>query len=250
MKRPTQLGLICALAWLAPASAQIGPLPGLNPFPFPITGAVGIVPPASLGTATSTGVQSSNQVTTVANILLNDLVVVVVQINSSGALPTVSGVSDGINTYTKATSIASASVDTEIWYKAGASPVAAGATITATWSGANTGAGAGHAILAARVGGVVTVSPLDKVATQQTTTASPTVTTAALAQANEIAIAMSFSQDTTYTQASGFSAINNANSSGNLLQFAYEIVNSTAAVTFAPTWSISSSTNTLIATFK
>lgn len=245
LKRMILPAQILALA-LLPAGAQVGPLPGGGPLPFAST----LQPPVSLGTSTSTGVQSSNQVTTTTGILSGDLVVVVVQINSNAALPTVASVSDGTNSYTKATSIASATVDEEIWYVSGAAAVGSGATLRATWSGSNSGAGAAHAILAARVAGVVPTSALDKVATQQTTTASPSVTTAALAQASEIAFAVAFSSDSTYTQAAGFTAISNTSQSGNLNQFAYMQVNSTAAITFAPSWASSTSTNTLIATFK
>lgn len=236
-------GLIFALALSSQAAAQSIPFPGPG-------GVAGIGVPVSLGTNTSTGVQSSNQITTTANILSGDLVVVAVQINGSSAPPTVASVSDGTNSYTKAVSIASAGIDEEIWYVSGAVAVGSGAILKATWSGSNAGAGAAHAILAARAAGVIPTSAIDKVASQQTTTATPSVTTAVLAQTPEIAFAVAFSGDSTYTQASGFSSISNTSLSGNLNQFAYQLLSSTAAVTFAPSWASSTSTNTLIATFK
>lgn len=209
--------------------------------------------PTSLGSVTSaSGNTSSIVITTTAAIAAGNLAVVVIQVPSN-TLITVSSVSDGTNSYSLAVAKNDgANFDHEIWYKENASAVASGASITATLSGATTG-GNGYGAEAFQVGGIVTSSSLDKTATQNAVTATPSVTTAALSQAIEIAIGASFCDGgtRTYTEASGFTNLFNL-TPGTALRVGvgYQIVASTSAITYAPTFSGANGTQTLIATFK
>lgn len=242
-----RLLLILAL-WLQINSvfAQSLPMPGPG-------GVAGIGQPISLGTRSISGVTSTCNLTTIANIVAGDLVFVVVQV-ASNPLRTVASVGDGINTYSVAAAINNgAQFDNEIWYIENALAVGSGATITVTLSGATDNNGC--AVEAGRVVGIKSASSLDKIATQSASTASPTVTTAALAQTSEIAIAASYtaSAPATFTESAGFTTMVNALAVGNSdgkISTSYRLTSATTAVTYAPTWSAALSTNTAIATFK
>jgi len=209
--------------------------------------------PTSIGTVTSaTGNTASIVITTSANIDATNLVVVFVHIPSD-ALITVSSVSDGTNTYAKAAAIDNgANFDSEIWYKEGATAVGSGGSITITLSGTTTGNN-GYGAEAVKVTGIATTSALDKTATQNASTASPSVTTATLSQADEIAFGTSMQGNglTTYTEAATFTNLFNVTPGAiNRAGDGYKIVAATTAVTYAPTFSASRSTQTVLATFK
>lgn len=205
--------------------------------------------PVSIGTSTSTGVHSSNAVTTTVNILNGDLVVVAIEINSNAAVPTVSTVSDGTNTYTFAARATPTNENNEIWYCSNCVAVSSGATITANWSGSNGGAGAAHSIAACRISGIVAASALDKTNTQAGALASPSTTTGVLSQAVEIVIGY-FCAQGAETQSAGFANINSTNQSGNLNFLDYQIVSSTASVTYNPSQPSAVTESLVVATFK
>lgn len=210
--------------------------------------------PTSIGTVNTAGNTSSIVITTTAAILAGNLVVVAVQIPSN-ALRTVSSVSDGTNTYSLAKSLNDgANYAVELWYCANAAAVNPGASLTITLSGATTGSN-GYAAQAFQVNGVALVSPLDVTSSQNATTASPTTTTATLAQSVEIAFGVSYRVvgTNTYTEASGFTNLDTTTTIGGSAgraALAYRITAATTAVTYAPTWSGSAVTLTILATFK
>lgn len=207
--------------------------------------------PSSIGSVTSAAANTSTIViTTTAAIVVGNLVVVAIQVPSN-TLITVSSVSDGTNSYSLAVAKNdSANYDLEIWYKANAAAVSSGASLTATLSGATTGSN-GYGAEAVQVAGIYPVTPLDQIASQNSTTASPTVTTSALAAPNEIAIGASFQNGgtRTYTEDAGFTNLFNL-APGNTLRagVGYKLV--TSAPTYAPTFSGSNGNQTVVATFK
>jgi hypothetical protein len=211
--------------------------------------------PETLGEINTAGNTAAIVITTAAAILSGDLVVVIVQIPSN-ALRTVTGVSDGTNTYTNvpgATINDGANFDLEFWYIANAAAVGSGASITATLSGATTGSN-GYAGQAYRVSGV-SAAPLDQDEEQLATTANPTVTTGTLAQANEIAFGCSYQVggNNTATEDAEFTTLEATTAVGAVagkVLVSYKITTATTALTYNPTWSGSQPTLTAIATFK
>lgn len=238
-------------AWLLLAcvalNAQMLPMVG---------GSAGIGAPVGNGTRTISGVVSSCNVTTLAATVLGELLLASVQVvSNSPTNVTVSSVNDGTNAYTLAKRIQDASniYNNELWYKANAAAVGSSATITITFSATTNNNGC--AAQAAHAKGY-SATPLDVTASQSATTATPSVTTATLAQAAELAYGSSYitsTGSTPYTEASGFTNISNAlavgNGNGNVSN-AYRLTAATTAVTYAPTWNALNLTNTLIATFK
>lgn len=215
--------------------------------------------PVNLGvTGTSgDGVTSAFGVATVAAIPGGDLVVLAIVIVNQTAAVTVSSVSDGTNTYSKAVSGndgAANPVDLEIWYCQNALAVGSGATITATLSGAVT-SGFPVAMAAAYVSGVATSGAADKSATafDAAGATNVTMTTAALAHASEIAFGATYigsSSTLTETESNGFANVNHiVVGSGIELALDYVIESSAAAVTYNPTWSQSHTVGGVVATF-
>jgi SPRY domain len=227
---------------------------GTNGFYLPFTGNSQTASPVvSLGSATSTGVQSSNSFTTTSSIAIGDLVVVGVQIGSNTTVPTVSSVSDGsANIYSLAKrSTAYGNTVTEIWYTKATAAVSSGATITATWSGSNGGLGAAHAIMGAKATGVgISASPLDVAVTANATTTTPTLSSGSLSQANEIVFAFSAGQASVTNWSPNFNNIVNTFQSGNYNQLSYNLPISTSAVSDAPVFSSSTPTTLTVCSFK
>ncbi len=210
--------------------------------------------PATLGSSTSTGVQSSNTLTLAHNIQTGDLVVVAVEIQSNlVSIPTVSSMSDGTNNYSFAQrfngTIAGIDIDTEMWYCANCSAIATSTVLTATWSGSNAGAGTSQSIQAARVSGIATSSPLDAAPTPQNGTASsPTLATGTLAQAAEAIFGFVWcGAGNAIGQASGFTNLSTTSQSGFTSSLDYDVVSSTNSVTYGPT-NIGTAGETLIVT--
>lgn len=212
--------------------------------------------PASLGSAANGAVGAgvgSVSMTTTANIVAGDLVVVGVAFGTNSSSLAAS-MSDGTNTYTKAdtTGLFSAS-ELSLWYCANAAAVASGASITCTLSVATSGTGNAVAMEAARVtslGGV----PLDKVA-HNSNIASPTsvtATTAALTLAPELSIGVAVALGSaSYSGASGFTnLINVSDGVSSRIALDYQQTSSTAAVAYAPTYNASSRMGGVVATFK
>jgi len=251
MRKPIALSflsLFVALGALANPSATQQPLM----LGQTIGPAIGV--PASIATtAIWSTAQTVRTLTTTSNIVSGDLVIVAVSYYT-GTGASVSTVSDGTNSYSLGVSARGASgtpAAVELWYKSNASAVGSGATITLTFTSGT----AGGNLAAARVTGINTSSPLDKTATDVTTTSTPTVTTAALTQTNEIAFGIQGGYNqTTYTVASGFTNIMSSNNTGQVvLGLDYKVVASTSAITYQPTSSGGggpASMGAAVATFK
>lgn len=234
------------------------------PFPGPGGGA-GTIPigtPVSIGSNEQSTI-SSLTMTTSGAIPAGSLALVFIEINKSTAI-SVSSVSDGTNSYTLArtsTWDVNTFVTYEIWYKANASAVGSGATITATLSAT---AGNTNLIAAAYVTGVLTSSPLDKVNSGTTGCSglSPNSgSTGTLTIANEIVFGGTGGYVSPVTAAvisvesSGFTQLHNVVGSSTrfLNHTAYRIVNATTAQTYNPTVGGSATAScfgTVIASFK
>lgn len=236
------------------------PLALAQSIPFPGPGAASSAPigtPQSLGTSNaSVGIVSTTTLVTTANILSGDLAVVCVNMNTNNSV-TAASVSDGTNTYTKAigSGIYGVVTETTLWYKANASAVGSGATITVTLSAPTTGATNGFAVGAGRVTGVIAV-PIDKTAAGTAGAGtSATTTTAALSQANEIGWGCGgmIAASGTYGSATGFTNLNHTENltSNTFAALDYKVVAATTALTFTPTWTVAGSrAAATIGTFK
>lgn len=217
-----------------------------------------IATPVTICTTSSAtvGTVSSFAGTTTANILAGDTVVVGVYLNTNNGVNTAS-VSDGTNSYTKAdTSGVFSATEISLWYKLNAAAVSSGASITATFNTAITsGASNGAAVFAARIPANALAMILD--AHTNNTAASATsvsATTAALAQTDEIAIgaACQAAGSNSYSGSTGFTNLASAQlaTGDGTPVLDYQILNSTSAVTYAPTWGGSGRCGCAIATFK
>lgn len=226
--------------------------------PFPGPGNSPAIVVVGIGSSSvSTGV-SSQSITTTAAINTGDLVVVAIGVVQPSGI-SVSSVSDGTNTYTKAVGAFNATtfLDTEIWYKANAAAVGSGATITATLSTGTSGSPG--VMAAARAGGTSTV-PLDKTNHTEYTTGSTLAsgTTGTLTQAKEVVFGVAYlynvSSQTTLTESSGFTnllAYTQGVSPFVAFNFAYQVVNATSALNYSPTPSQAvTGAGSNIATFK
>lgn len=217
------------------------------------SGVVPIGTPASIGSvsATYSNNLTTGTLTTTGAIPAGSLAVVFINVNANTA-PPITAVSDGTNTYVQDGTIAGTFGTTAIWYKENAAAVGSGATITVTFTATAAGAGNFYNIAAVTVTGILISSSLDKTATQSSVTATPTVTTAALAQANEIAFGASGDATvTTYTEDATFTNLFNFNASQRF-GVGYKIVAATTAVTYAPVFGAAggATTITVIGTYK
>jgi hypothetical protein len=240
--------LIYALLFLivlSAASAQIGPL-GVGPLPLVVT-------PAPIGTPVTIGTDcnpnpcninstsASASFITSANIVAGDTVIVATSAVGP-PLRSVTSVTDGTNTYSMVVGQQSVDTDVEMWACQNCLAVASGATLTVNYSGT-----ASIDVMAARIPGLVAAS-VDKTAGA----AGISATTATLSQTNEIAIG-TFQSFSPATEGTGFTSIPPAilhnTFNPNYQTFGYQIVNSTAAVTYtaAPN---SGRPIAVIATFK
>lgn len=198
--------------------------------------------PTSIGVGSFTGTVSGSSLTmtTSAAITAGNLVVLVVAMGSNST-PTVSSISDGTNSYTKAFGITggASTAILEIWYKANASAVGSGATVTVTLSGAMSGSSEGWVVQGYQVSGIDLTSPLDKTNTVTTNSTTPSTSSGTLTVPNEIIFGASYNNNgaRTYTTASGFtSLLTPIGSFGRSLGIDYKIVASTSTVTYQPTW--------------
>lgn len=205
-------------------------------FPFPFYRGPSTVPlanPTTLANFASSSVNTATPTTTTsAAIIAGQTVVIVVSLNPTANV-TVSSVSDGTNSYTKATSVyRTAGQGIEIWYKTSATAVGSGATITISLTG-STGAGGVVQIQALQFQGA---TALDVVATNSGIGATFTATTATLAQAAEMAIGASLNFSVApYVVGTGFTnLITNTTAGSSAVD--YKITSSTTAIAFNPTW--------------
>ncbi len=211
--------------------------------------------PVILGTATVAGSgQTSLAFLTSTSVPAGSLIAVSFAGLSGVSISTVSSVSDtGINTYTTAAISGGAlsdKIDVELWYVANANLVPSSTTMTVNFS-VSVGGGFGALISAAYVAGVATSLPKDQTATGSVTSASPSVTTGALAQASEIAIGAAMAGGSvTVTEASGFTSLVNTVTNTYQCVVDYSITSTTAAVTYNPQWNTSQQSGIVVATFK
>jgi len=238
--------LICATVL---AAAQVGQIPDWPPRTI-------VIP---LGTPQSLGVSgdvnnaaSTRTMTTTANIGAGDLAGFCLLLNNGSA--TVSSLSDGTNSYAKATSaINGTTKELGLWYKDNASAVGSGATVTATFNVGASGAPIVWTMIGWHVSGVA-VSPLDQIASNFTSMSSSSLssTTPSLSQANEIVAGCTAQvvSGTSYNGSAGFSNIDHVAPGSSLANADYKIVASTAASTYANNYSSSSTLFNAQATFK
>jgi hypothetical protein len=180
-------------------------------------------------------------------------------------MPTVSSISDGSNSYSKAAAIheddsaANRHSDHEIWYVANAASLPSSSTITVTIPAASQRVLS--AINGVQVSGILTSSPYDTAGATNsdggTLPSSPTVTTGTLAQANTIVFGANAndmpSVGGTFTEDASFTNLFNNNSEpfGSwAISLGYRIVGSTAAVTHNPSLSATGSWLEIAAPFK
>jgi hypothetical protein len=227
--------LLTALVWSVASLAQPVGFP-----PFAAPGNISIGTPQSLGYAGVFGGGAASQALNYsANVLSGDMLVACVNVSNAAAVTNTS-VSDGTNSYTLAEQATFGSgTFLNIWYKANASPVSSGTTLTASLSGGMSGTNVIQ-LGAWRVPGVIT-SPLDAVNQNKATSATTvTVSTGALAKANEIIAgcgAINNGATNTSYSASGFSTVLSGNPTGSnnyALGMSDLIVSTTTSVNFAP----------------
>jgi hypothetical protein len=218
----------------------------------------------ALGTPTSIGVNSfsgtvsgsSITMTTSAAITAGNLVVLIIALGSTSA-PSVSSISDGTNSYTKAWGTTTGTnVTLECWYKENASGVGSGATVTATLSGAMSGASEGWVLHGFQVAGAKTSASLDVAPAPSTSNSTtPSVATGTLAQANEIVFAASYNNNGNvgYTESSGFTNLYSGGGAiGKSVGIGYKITSVTTTSTYQPTWASTAAINMItgLASFK
>jgi hypothetical protein len=196
--------------------------------------------PTGLGSAYRTGAASAGQTTDVlttgASSAAGSLIVVFVMILSN-TLRTVASMTDSAgNTYSLARRTTDSTTCTvEIWYCANAAALAAGGTITATYSGATVGSN-GNSIAAASITGC-SATPVD-VSTGQSASGSSSISVAsgALAQDDEILIGHYYNPSGSSTESAGFSSVYANWGGGNTVGLiaSYKSVRSKSSVTYAP----------------
>lgn len=245
------------LAFLAGSvTAQIG-----FPVPGPGRASTAVVPigtPASVYNNFVTGTTgTSDTYTTTGTVATGDLVVIAVAQNQAATARTVSSVADSAgNTYTQATTsgLIGSQAEGSLWYKANATAMAIGGTITVTWSGATSALNA-KAVQAIKISTGIAASPLDKVQNAgSVSSSSASLVTATLSQANEIAIGVSAvfpGTQPAYTQPSGFTnALTLAVTGNGPVNLDYKVTSATTAVTYAPAWGSAGINVEALATFK
>lgn len=248
--------LFAILSLTIDAQAQGLPFPGPGmPASLPA-----IVTPTSLGCAAGTAASGSVTLTTLAAIPSGSLVVVGVIVGFSTA-QTITGVSDGTNSYTQAVHSswdATGDVVVDTWYKPNASAVSSSASLTATFSSTSLGATNVPVICAAVVSaGIIAAAPLDKTNTGKTNngTVYASGATATLSQANEIAFGFLgfYNASATVTEGSGFTSIVSTLNNGGghwSANLAYQIVAATTALNYQPSTSVNTFGAANLSTYK
>lgn len=170
-------------------------------------------------------------------------VIIIGLVNSAGTTRSISSVSDGTNSYTKAqaNSFTSGSFyDLEVWYAPNAAHVASGSTVTVTYSAADVHNST--SVVGVQIPAALAASPYDTAGAGATGGSnSPSVTTGTLGQSAEVVLGCNLiSLNATYTEDPGFINLFNVFSGGTGNQFlsvGYKLVSSTSAVTHNPSLS-------------
>jgi hypothetical protein len=198
--------------------------------------------------------------TTTAPIVAGNLAIVAFGNASNNGAATVS-VSDGTNSYTKAKNQGTATTNyAEVWYKANAAAVPSGSTISVTYASAPGGAPyERQVIIGAQSLNVITTSPLDQTAGANGTGSTVSVSIPALAQASEVIVCMWWvnqpgSPSSLTASGPGFTNVATGFDATNYpdgWSLDQKVTQSTAAVTYNPTWSSGNSgAPAACATFK
>ena len=200
----------------------------------------------NLGTNTFSAVTTVN-ITTTATSAAGGAILVVLSLAASSAWTCSDS---GGNTYIAlADNLYNTNRHLMMFYIANNALLASGGTITISWTTSAAGKCA-----ACYLAGAATVSPVDVIGTKATGTAtSSTVSTGTLAQSDELVVGIvsQTSDPGTWTEASGFTAINNPTAAtGDNPRWAYQVVASTASVTYAPSWLTSRAYGTNVYSFK
>jgi hypothetical protein len=198
----------------------------------------------SIGTPTkiaagSSGSSTLNIGTTAAIVAGNLVVVAIASNNSPSSFRTVSSISDGTNTYSKAFSFGSSATGVELWYVANALAVSSGATIAIHLSGSS----ANNAVaVAAQISGIKTVSPNDAAVNahlDQTGGGSnhPSLTSGTPAVASEIIFGVIGygNGSLVYSDNSPFASVGSVQSTAGV-GLGYRIISTRATVTYAPSF--------------
>lgn len=200
-------------------------------FTAQVLGAIGT--PTTLGSNNTGTSAASLTITTTGAIVAGNLVVVAIYV--IGTNPTVTSVSDGTNSYTRANNSLSGTGTGELWYKENASAVGSSASLTVNFGGTITTS----TIAAAQVSGIASSSSYDSAAAAAATGTSttPSATTGTLAQAEEIVFGVvTVGSTSTLTESAGFTNLYSlSNGAAVKLGLGYDIVAATTAVTYHPT---------------
>jgi hypothetical protein len=184
----------------------------------------------AIGTPTTLGSQNvggsaSCGITTTANIVAGNLVVVAFARNGTQGI---SSVSDPSNTYTAS---GQGQAFTDIWYCLNAVAVSSGSLITVQFAGSETEIFA----CAAQVSGITAYDSGAANGNNGNGT-SLSVTTGTLAKSSEIIFGAGGCKTTlTFTESSGFTNLYNLSNASASIALGYKIVFSNAAVTYNPT---------------
>jgi hypothetical protein len=183
--------------------------------------------------------------TTTAN---SPLGATIVAMFSTNMVLTLSSVTDSAgNTYTVGPTIQSgAGATCAIAYCVNAKALGSGGTITGTWSAAATNRG----VTAYSVTGIASVDVVGAGVFSASSVTSLSMSTGALAQANEVIFgALCVNTTAAGAAASGFTVGSYNATNDDIVPF-WQIVSSTASVTFNPTWTNSHNAAANLVTFK
>jgi len=190
--------------------------------------------PVSLGATSAAAGSATLVLTTTADAPVGTLIVVAVGYKNNGAI---SSVSDSAgNTYTGNTQTSSSNGSIRLFWTIVATDLPQGGTITATYSATANN----KLLIAANVSGIA-ASPADATVGATGTGTAPSVTSgtlnAAAATAGEIVFGVGeAAASETWSAEGGFTALATVNqSTTSSLHLAYQTVNATTALTYAPT---------------
>jgi hypothetical protein len=203
--------------------------------------------PTTLGSITG-GVVSSVAITTTANIVANNAVIVAVGILGVSG-PQVASITDGTNNYypTQALQAEGTTIDNEIWACLNPSPVSSGSQITVTLT-ENTNIGGAVVAAAAQISTAIQLI-FDGAGSAEaggsiTSTGNIPVSSGTLLTPNEALITSTVAYSTgtaiTITESSGFTTLYNISLATGQFQFdmAYQLTLGTAPVTYSPNISV------------
>lgn len=213
-------------------------MPGVIFQPFFLGGSK-IGTPVGLGSTIATRNGLTTLTFTTTGAIPAGALVVVGAGDITGTADPVSSISDGTNSYSKASGgVAAAACEAEIWYVANAAAVSSGATLTVTYS-ATLDTNCAYAA-AFYVTGIVQSSPVD---TAPAVTSTGTISTGTLSQGKELvvgtAVVFGSTGTLTYSEASGFTniaALSLNSATNNAAGLGYQIVAATTSIAYAPTF--------------